>query len=253
MKNLSLLLVLLLVGCSQKRGLENEQTVKKAEVIQPKEAGAETESKTKCKACVESMYAETEPDTVFDFSGGHRLLICGGSEVQDRKKFYSEFVISECGNKTLIGFWGAVEKYEVEYIEDTLKLSKIELLAVGKNRELIEKTWLTESFFYQDNKLQRVKKFNPKIKYSTNEIERTLREFEATAWKIQIEASEEYTEDKLRLANRLMIAAISGSKKAERYFMDFYSKFRPDGAYSEWYHEMESLLEFAKEQKNNSR
>ncbi len=173
--------------------------------------------------------------------------------MQDKKKVYSEFVISECGNNNLISFWGAIEKYEVYYLKDTLMLFKKELLAVGKNRELIENTSLIESFFYQDNKLQRVKKLNPKIKYSTNEIDKTLQEYVATAWKTQIEASEEYTEDKLRLANRLMIAAVSGSKKSEQYFREFPSKFRPDGAYSEWYREMESLLEFAEKQKNNSR
>lgn len=246
MKNLCLIFALLLVSCAKEQKLKKEQNNPQAEAKQTKEVRTIVDSEKKCKACVESIYAETEPDTIFDFSGGQRLLICGGSEVQDKKKVYSEFVISECGNNTLIDFWGAVEKYEVEYVKDTLKLSKIELLALGKNLALIEKTWLTESFYYQGNKLQRVKKLNPKIGYSQSQINKTLQEYEATKWKTQRGASQEYTEDKMRLANSLMLAAVSGSRKAEKYFMEFSSKFEPDGAYSEWYSEMKNLLEFAK-------
>ncbi|MFB9864365.1 hypothetical protein [Rufibacter immobilis] len=253
MKKLCLLFVSLSLGCAQEKGLEKEQTNKKPEAIQTDVASTVVETDNKCKACVESIYAETEPDTAFDFSNGQRLLICGGSEIQDKKKVYSEFVISECGNNTLIGFWGAVEKYGIEYVKDTLKLSKVELLAIGENRELTEKTWLTEYFYYQDNELQRVKKLNPKIAYSQSEIDNTLQEYEATKWMIQIESSQEYTEEKMRLANRLLVAAVSGSRKAEQYFKEFASNFKPDGVYSEWYSEMESLLEFAKKQRKNSR
>ncbi|MHC2991192.1 hypothetical protein OB13_06190, partial [Pontibacter sp. HJ8] len=68
-----------------------------------------------------------------------------------------------------------------------------------------------------------------------SQIDQTLLEYESTQWQTQNGASEEYTEKKMNLANSLMIAAASGSEKAEVYFQEFKNKFQPDGAYLEWY------------------
>ncbi|MBX0332689.1 hypothetical protein K3G39_05515 [Pontibacter sp. HSC-14F20] len=94
---------------------------------------------------------------------------------------------------------------------------------------------------------------NLKIKYSQSQIDQSLREYKSTHWKSQNEASAEYTEEKMELGNRLLIAAVSGSEQAELYFKEFDSKFKPDGAYAEWYQQMAHMLEFSKEQKNKSR
>ncbi|GHA74551.1 hypothetical protein [Pontibacter akesuensis] len=237
MKNLYLLFVLLLAGCVPEQKSDTRQVV---------EVESTVKTKAECEKCPASNYAGPEPDTVFTFSNGKKLLICGYSEILDNRKAYSEFILSECGNDSIVDFWGAVEAYEVEYASDTLQLQKIELLAVGDNRTLVKEKWLTEYFYYKEDILQREKKLNSKIGYSQSQIEQTLQEYEHTQWKTQNGSSEAYTEEKMELANRLMIAAASGSGKAESYFKKFDSDFQPDGAYAEWYQQMADLLAFAK-------
>lgn len=203
-------------------------------------------SEVECEICAASKYAEPEPDTAFNFSNGSRILICGYSEPQDGRKVYSEFVLSECGNDSIIDFWSAVEEYEIMFAQDTFQLQKLELLALGDNQDLVKEKWLTESFYYESGKLQREKKLNPRVKYSQSQIDQSLQEYESTEWQKQNGATEEYTEQKMRLANSLMIAEVSGSEKADVYFKEFRSKFQPDGAYLEWYQQMMGLLEYAK-------
>lgn len=247
MKNLYLLLLLLFTNCASKQQIE---VVHEAEKEVVSSTGSPNEE---CEKCTATTVAGPEPDTAFNFSNGSKLLLCGYSESREGKKIYSEFVLSDCGNDSIIDFWSAVEEYEILFGQDTLQLHKVELLAIGNERELIREKWLTEYFYYDSGKLQRIKKLNPKIKYSQSQIDQSLKEYELTHWKTQIEGSEEYTEEKMELANRLLIAAVSGSEQAEQFFKEFDSKFKPDGAYAEWYHEMADMLKFSKEQKNKSR
>lgn len=246
MKNLYFLLYLLIAGCAPK-----QQEV--VQVVETEEVGSTGASKGNCDTCAASKYVESEPDTAFTFSNGSKLLICGYLELREGKKIYSEFVLSECGNDSIIDFWSAVEEYEIQFEQDTLQLQKLELLALGNNVELVKEKWLTEYFYYENGKLKREKKLNSEIKYSQKQIDQSLQEFESTHWQKQNGASEEYTEQKMKLANSLMIAAASGSEKAEMYFREFKNKFQPDGAYLEWYQQMIGLLESAKKLKNKSR
>jgi hypothetical protein len=239
MKNLYLLLSLFIAGCASEQQ-EVDQTADSVEVVS---LGA---AEGNCDKCVDSQFAASEPDTTFIFSNGSKLLICGYSELSEGRKIYSEFVLSECGKDSIIDFWSAVEEYEIIFEQDTLQLQKLELLALGNNLEFVKEKWLTEYFFYKNGKLQREIKLNPKVKYSQSQIDQSLQEYESTQWQKQVGANEEYTEKKMKLANNLMIAAASGSEKAEVYFKEFKSKFQPDGAYLEWYEQMVELLEIAK-------
>lgn len=239
MKNLYLLLFLLIAGCTPK-----QQEV--VQVAETQEVGSTVVSESGCVKCAASEFAEPEPDTAFIFSNGSKLLICGYPELREGRKIYSEFVLSECGKDSIVDFWSAVEEYEIRFEQDTLQLQKLELLALGNNREFVKEKWLTESFYYVNGELKRTKKLNPEVKYSQSQIAQALQEFELTQWQKQNGATEEYTEKKMKLANSLMIAAASGSKKAEVYFREFGSKFQPDGAYLEWYQQMAELLESAK-------
>lgn len=242
MKNLLLLFTLLAVGCAPVQKQLAEQLA-----VAEKTARADSPEQI-CDKCAASSYSAPapEPDTSFTFSNSKKLLICGYPELQGDKIIYSEFVLSECGNDSIIGYWGAVEAYELDYKQDTLLLHKIELLASGENREFVKEKWLTEYFYYDKDRLQKEKKLNRQIGYSQSQIEQTLQEYENTKWLTQINSSEAYTEEKMELANRLMLAAASGSKKAESYFKEFDRNFRPDGAYAEWYNQMADLLVFAK-------
>jgi hypothetical protein len=242
MKNIALLLAVFLVSCG------NEKLATTENIIQ--EVSSHNETAKSCSKCPESIYADNEPKTAFEFSNGKKVLLCGYVEEQNRKKIYSEFVISECGTDSIIDFWSAVESYEVEFEADTLKLVKLKVLAIADSRALERSPWLTENFYYKGNILKRELRLNPKVRYSKNQIDETLKEYESTIWKTQnTSLSEEYNDDKMLLANRLMIAAISGSSKADSYFKDFDYKFKPDGAYAEWYEEMKELLKEGKEKK----
>ncbi|RIJ42482.1 hypothetical protein [Pontibacter oryzae] len=239
MKNLYLLLYLLIAGCAPK-----QQEV--VQVVETEVVGSTGASEGDCDECAASKYAESEPDTTFIFSNGNKLLICGYPELREGKKIYSEFVLSECAKDSIIDFWSAVEEYEIRFEQDTLQLQKLELLALGNNRELVKEKWLTEYFYYENGKLEREKKLNSVARYSQAQIVQALQEFESTQWQKQIGATEEYTEKKMKLANSLMIAAASGSEKSEVYFKEFKTKFQPDGAYLEWYEQMAELLESTK-------
>jgi hypothetical protein len=249
MKKKYLIFALLITCCTDEQKTDH----KNKPALQ--EAKRATEPERNCEKCAASPFGTPEAvDTTFYFSNNKQLLLCGFSEKKDEEKVYSEFVLSECGQDTTIDFWGAVDNYKVSFKTDTLQLRKLELLAVGDKRELKEAEWLTEYFYYHGKSLQRIKKLNTRIKYNQIQIEQTLQEYGNTQWFTQLTSpSDEYREEKMALANRLMLAAISGNQKAEEYFFDFKSKFKPDGAYADWYNDMERLLKFAKEQTNSSR
>jgi hypothetical protein len=247
MKKKYLILVVLMTGCTgeQKTDDKSKPALQEAKIV--------TESEGNCEKYAASPIGAPEAaDTVFYFSTGKKLILCGSVEKEHGEKIYSEFVLSECGKESIVSFWGAVDQYKVSFKTDTLQLRKLELLAVGHKRELKKVGWLTEYFYYHGKNLQKAEKLNSGLKYSQRQIEQTLQEYESTQWFTQLTSpSDAYREEKMALANRLMIAAVSGSQKAEEYFFDFKSKFKPAGAYAEWYDEMEHLLKFAKEQTNN--
>ncbi|MFC6997924.1 hypothetical protein [Rufibacter roseus] len=237
MKSFCLLLVLFIVGCSTDQLKEENTNSELAEV---------TGVDGVCLKCAASSFAGSEPEIFFDFANGKRVLICGGSDSLEGKQIFTDFVISECGRDSVLGFWSAVENYEVDFSHDTLMLKKIEALALGRNFELINFHWLTEFFYYKGNELQKKVRINPEVSYNQKKIEQTLVVFEKTNWHTQIGSSEVDAQEKMQLANRLMLAAVSGSEIAEEYFKDFEKRFQPDGHFAEWYDEMAEMIELAK-------
>lgn len=230
MKQIYLILtILLLAACTVEQDLSNNDTNNAVAVNQS----------GKCQLCAPSEFAvEREPDTTFTFSNGKQLLICGTYELLDGKNVFSEFVLSECGDKRIIDFWEASQRFEVAYANDTLKLHKLELLALGNNRELVDWHWLTEVYYYRGNRLKHDIRFNTSIKYNTAQINETLREYEQTKWLPFSNATDDYLEEKKVLANRLLIASLSGSDKAENYLKEFDSKLKDTGSTMEWYNQL---------------
>ncbi|MBX0332690.1 hypothetical protein K3G39_05520 [Pontibacter sp. HSC-14F20] len=119
MKNLYLLLFLLFTSCASKQQKEVGQEAKKEVAISTSAPNDE------CEKCAASTFAGQEPDTAFIISNGSKLLLCSYSESQNGKKIYSEFVLSECGNDSIIDFWSAVEAYEILLGQDILQLQKV--------------------------------------------------------------------------------------------------------------------------------
>ncbi|GAB3194312.1 hypothetical protein ABID22_000261 [Pontibacter aydingkolensis] len=242
MKKVYAFLALLLTGCTVEQELVTDNPTNTGEQVIASGVAAGG-----CEQCAASEFGvKQEPDTAFTFSNGKRLLICGYYELQDGKKVFSEFVLSQCGDRDIVDFWEAAERYEVVYTQDTLKLHKLELLALGANRELVRRPWLTEYFYYKGNRLKRDVKYNTTIKYNHDQISETLHEYENTTWLALSTAPENYEEEKMVLANRLLISAISGSDKAEEYLKDFNNKIKAEGAYAEWYTQIVELQKAAK-------
>ena len=73
-----------------------------------------------------------------------------------------------------------------------------------------------------------------------------IEEYETTVWLTQMEDNEYVGFQLMPLANKLMIAAISGSRESELKFKEFDTRVKPDGAKASWYLIMESILEYAK-------
>lgn len=186
------------------------------------------------------------PDTIFTFKDGSQLAITGYSEMAEGRKVFSEFILTEYKSNELIEGWSAAEQCEISFSNDTLKINQLGLFAVGKGNEFETHAWKLNQYFKVGKEVELSTDFNEKLKLGKAEIESTLKEYESTEWQTQIQSKSEYSEAKMNLANRLMLAAISGNEKATEYFKEFKTRFKPDGANAEWYSEMKSIFEFAK-------
>lgn len=231
-----------MIGCSSENKAEKEKLTlpeQKTELAQLINA---------CQRCASSDFTDQQADTSFIFSNGKKVLLCGDVEKQDGKTVYSEFVLYECGRDSIWNFWPVNDGYDyygIDFSSDTLKLNKQKLLAVGKNRDIILATWLTESVFYSNSNLKRHIKFSSSLKYTQAQIDQTVAEYEKFI--PQFNKEEGYYKQDLILANRLLVAAISGSAKAEKYFKDYDIKFQPDAGDAEEYEELVAMLKFAKQ------
>lgn len=186
------------------------------------------------------------PDTIFTFKDGSQISITGYSEMVDGRKLFSEFNLKEYKSNKLIEGWSAIEQCEIFFLNDTLHINQLGLFALGKKNKFETHAWKLNHYFKVGKEIKRSTVFNKKLKLGKAEIESTLKDYESTVWQTQIQSDEEYIGAKMNLANRLMLAAISGNKKGSEYFKEFKTKFKPDGANAEWYNEMKVILDFAR-------
>jgi hypothetical protein len=150
---------------------------------------------------------------------------------------FSEFILSVCGQETIIDFWGAVLTCRLKVNKDTLLVDQLRDLPIGKNFEFQETIWTTEKIYFRGQKLVRELVVNRQIrKYSQDEIQSVLKTYETAKTGVD--------EGKMEIANNLFVATISGNKKARQYFKEFKNKFgRLDGAFSEEYSDLTAMLE----------
>lgn len=206
-----------------------------------------------CECAKSKFQTNLTPATVFTFSGNKRIAACGFKDIHilESQAEYSEFVISECGNDTITGFWGASENVIIFLNNDTLYLKSQEKLAIGKNFDLIQGTWAIEYMYYYNGILQRKKAIDQELRYTPEQVKATLKQYNKTKWIPHAESKDAVKNERMmQLANQLMIAALSGSSIAEQYFYQFGKKFQPMGGYEEWYSDMTDILEFAKQQED---
>jgi hypothetical protein len=184
------------------------------------------------------------PDTTITFSTGQKIILCGSREIFNEKHHFSEFVLQVCGNDSIIDFWGAVQTCRLIKVEDTLKVVEVKKLPTGPDRSFVLTDWHIENIFFMNGILKRSSTLNWQIhKYSQNEIKQTLKEFERAPLK--------FHPDRMELAYKLFISAISGDKTASIYFTDFATRFGVlDGGDLEEYKDLQAMLSLWKSNSN---
>ena len=177
------------------------------------------------------------PDTSFHFSNNKTIILCGYKNPDSKPTTFSEFILSICGQDTIVDFWGAILTCRLKFEQDTLVIEDVRNLPTAIDRKYESTTWTIEKIYFANGRLFRQYTTNRQIrKYSQKEIQQTITEYET--------ANPDLDDSKMELANRLFISAISGNKKARQYFSDFNTKFGTlDGAYSEEYKDLTSMLE----------
>jgi len=187
---------------------------------------------TNCE-CIIHDSKKAKADSVYTFSNGKSLAICGYRE--GNPNVFSEFYLNRCDLDSSIGFWDALRDCKVTLEDDTLIIREFKLIANSTNQDLIVNVWIVEKFYFEGNKLKMKTLINPDIKlYTKTETNKILERYEL--------AKGELNEDKMLLANQLFVAMISGSNDAFKYFKNFEKKFSlADGYFKEELDDLENM------------
>jgi len=187
--------------------------------------------------CPKTQFAGTKADTTFNLSNGKTIVLCGYKNPDSNPTTFSEFILSVCGQDTIIDFWGAVLTCRLKVHKDTLLVDQLENLPTGKNFKYQETVWTTEKIYFRGQKVDRKFVANRQIrKYNQDEIKAVLKTYETAKYGLD--------DNKMEIANKLFIATISGDKKARQYFKEFKNKFGTlDGAFAEEYSDLTAMLQ----------
>lgn len=178
-----------------------------------------------------------QPEQVFTFASGRQIALCGSRNADSQPATYSEFILSVCGQKDVLGFWSALQECRLRMVKDTLLIEELKYLPTGIGFRYTKSVWTTEKISFGGEEPERQKTVNRGIrKYTTPEITEVLQQYDA--------APKEVDDNTMTLINRLFVAAISGSAKAREYFKASATHFGVlDGAYAEEYNELKTMLE----------
>jgi hypothetical protein len=192
--------------------------------------------RTSCD-CPKTKFAGTKADTTFQLSNGKTIVLCGYKNPDSNPTTFSEFILSVCGQDTIIDFWGAVLTCRLKINKDTLLVDELQNLPIGKNFQFQETVWTTEKIYFSGQKTVRKLVVTRQIrKYNQDEIQSVLKTYET--------AKPGLDDRKMEIANKLFIAIISGDKKARLYFKEFENEFGTlDGAFAEEYSDLTAMLE----------
>lgn len=187
--------------------------------------------------CPKTQYAGTKADTTFQLSNGKTIVLCGYKNPDSKPTTFSEFVLSVCGQDTIIDFWGAVLSCRLKVNKNALLVDELKNLPTGANLKYQETVWTTEKIYFSGQKVVRKLVVNRQIrKYNQDEIQSVLKSYE--------KAKPGLDDSKMEIANKLFIATISGDNKARQYFKEYKGKFGTlDGAFAEEYSDLTAMLE----------
>jgi len=192
-----------------------------------------------CK-CPETMYvsAGTKPSKMFNFSNGRSIGLFGYEETEliKGRTLYSEFVLSVCGAKKIIRFWGAVETCDVSFAHDTLYVKTLYDFPVGKNMKPEYLPWTIERIYFSGGGAVRDLTIDPAIpRYTPTQSAKVLSLYRHTP--------NENGDATIDLADKLLVSAMSGSKKAKYLLVNFHKKFTMlDGHPAEEYDTIMGML-----------
>lgn len=190
--------------------------------------------------------SDSTKETTFEFSNGKSICLSGWMEIEDEREIYSEFNLRDCDTgEVLVERW-AREECELSLSNDTLWVSQLDSFALGEGNTFVKFPWKIGILYYGDDGVEYSEWFNDNIRYDQHTIELVLMEYKTTEWRTQLEGNDYVNSIRMKLANKLMISAISGSQKSEEYFKEFRIRFKPDGWFAQWYKEMGQMLEYAK-------
>lgn len=164
-----------------------------------------------CK-CPDTMFvpAGAKPVKIFHFSNNRTVGLFGyeESKLVKGKTLYSEFVLTDCGAKKIVKFWGAVLTCDVTFANDTIYVKTLYDFPVGKAMKAVYLPWTIGRIYYSRGKTTRDLNINPAIpKYTQEQVAYVLDQYQHTP-----NANEEATID---LADKLLVCTMSGSKKAK--------------------------------------
>ncbi len=192
----------------------------------------------KCK-CPKTEFVSDKTGTVFKFTDGNRIIACGGIDEESDPPTYSEFILAQCGRKNIIDFWDANKICEIELKNDTLYVQQLENLPVGRGYAEETVVWSIEKiYFYADQMMRKTNPNKSLRKYKPTEIKAINKLYE-------VAKTGEVNEKNMDLANKLFIAALSGSQKSREHLLDFKEKFRVEESdYIDQYDAILAKLEF---------
>lgn len=184
--------------------------------------------------CPVTYLSRTKADATFRFSNGKTVVLCGYKNPDTKPATYSEFVLAVCGQRIIIGFWGALLNCRLQIRQDTLLVNRLEKLSNGKNFAYQENVWTTEKIYFNGEKAIKKLLVNRKIKnYNQSQIKSVVRSYETARGEL----------DEQKMANQLLIAAISGDQHARRCFKAFKNKFGLlDSDFAEEYNGLVTML-----------
>lgn len=184
----------------------------------------------------------SRPDTIFYFSNGPSIGLCGHREVDtvSGKISFYEFTVFICGDDSAIASGGwFLQNSRMRKTGDTLFLEDCPSFPVGLNFKPEEVTWTMEKMYFVKACIRVEKKINRGMrKYNQQEIQTVIREYE------KIKPGHSNLDDStMIMVDKLFIAAISGSEKARECFGDIPRKFAGlDGFGGEYYNDLKHKL-----------
>lgn len=183
-----------------------------------------------------------EPDTIFHFSNGMDIGLCGYKEIDKKTNevLFLEFSLFVCGQDSILtgGGW-FLQNSKIKKYGDTLILLDCPYLPTGDKFEERETPWIIEKIYFIKGRVKVEKVVNRNIrKYSQEEIQFVLHEYE------KIKSSYSNLNDStVGIVYKLFVAIISGSGKARDYFNDVPLKFKGlDTIYGEIYSDLQYKL-----------